>query len=501
MTDRRLRVTLADEAATARFGEDLALALKPGDAVLLEGDLGAGKTTLARAVLRALAGDADLDVPSPTFTLVQSYPGRIPALHVDLYRIGAEAEVEELGLDEALLGGIILVEWPERAPSSLPADAIRIRLTDQDDGRLAEIDAPSVAAARIARSVAIRRFLEDNGRGLGRRSFLLGDASARAYETLDDGGQTLILMNAPRQPDGPPIRDGKPYSRIAHLAESVTPFVAVATLLRARGFAAPKIYAADLGQGFLLIEHLGAEGFLDASGAPVAERYLAAARLLAHLHAVEWPARVEVGKGVVHDVPPYDAGAMRIEVELALDWYIPHALGRAATPAEREIFLAGWDRLIAIVQDAEKSLVLRDYHSPNLIWREDRQGDDRLGLIDFQDAMIGPAAYDVASLAQDARVTITPELERATVAAYCDERAAAGPFDRAAFERAYAIMAAQRNSKIIGIFVRLDRRDGKPHYLKHLPRIRGYLRRALAHPELAALKDLYDRLGLLEETP
>lgn len=157
------------------------------------------------------------------------------------------------------------------------------------------------------------------------------------------------------------------------------------------------------------------------------------------------------------------------------------------------------DRLIADAQHAEKSLVLRDYHSPNLIWRPEREGDDRLGVIDFQDAMIGPAAYDVASLAVDARVTISPELERATVEAYCAARAAAGPFDRAAFDRAYAIMAAQRNSKIIGIFVRLNERDGKPHYLRHLPRIRDYLRRALAHPDLAELKALYGRLGLLEE--
>ena len=112
--------------------------------------------------------------------------------------------------------------------------------------------------------------------------------------------------------------------------------------------------------------------------------------------------------------------------------------------------------------------------------------------------MIGPSAYDVASLAMDARVTVPPELERATVDAYVAARQAAGPFDRAGFDEAYAIMAAQRNTKILGIFVRLDQRDGKPAYLKHLPRIRDYLGRAFAHPALAPLRDLYMRHGFID---
>ncbi|MBK8456164.1 MAG: tRNA (adenosine(37)-N6)-threonylcarbamoyltransferase complex ATPase subunit type 1 TsaE [Phyllobacteriaceae bacterium] len=494
-----MSVFLADEAATARLGEDLSLALKAGDALLLSGELGAGKSALARAVIRSLAGDPELDVPSPTFTLVQAYDGRLPVRHVDLYRISAETELDELGLDEALERGVVIVEWPDRAPAALPADAIRIRLSDEGGRRRPGRVQPE-ARARIGRSLAIRDFLVSAGHGGGVRAFLLGDASTRAYETLAEGGETLIVMNSPRQPDGPPIRDGLPYSRIAHLAENVTPFVAVARLLSDEGFAAPEIIAADLDRGLLLIEHLGPGGFLDDAGAPVAARYVAAARLLAHLHERRWPRRVEVAPGIVHTIADYDAGAMRIEVELALDWYFPLALGRAADAAERTGFIAAWDALIAEAAGAEQSLVLRDYHSPNLIWRPERQGDDRLGIIDFQDAMIGPAAYDVASLSQDARVTIAPELEQAIVDAYCAERAASGPFDRAAFERAHAIMAAQRNSKILGIFVRLNVRDGKPHYLRHLPRIRAYLRRALAHPALAGLRQVYEQARLVEET-
>jgi aminoglycoside/choline kinase family phosphotransferase len=145
--------------------------------------------------------------------------------------------------------------------------------------------------------------------------------------------------------------------------------------------------------------------------------------------------------------------------------------------------------------------MLRDFHSPNIIWRGERTGHDRLGIVDVQDALIGPSAYDLASLAMDARVTLSPEIERRTLDAYIAARHRAGAFNEDEFVETYAIMAAQRNSKILGIFVRLEKRDGKPYYLKHLPRIRDYLRRALANPGLASLRDFYTAHGLLEERP
>ncbi len=498
MAGRPLRVRLADEAATRRLGEDVAAILARGDAILLSGDLGMGKTTLARAVVRALAGDDGLEVPSPTFTIVQHYAARVPVSHFDLYRLSSPDELEELGLAEALDEGAVLVEWPERAGGALPAGAARIALTEAGEGREAEISGPDALLARFSRSLAIRAFLDRSGLEGAARRFLTGDASARAYETVSCPGQPpAILMNAPRRPDGPPIRDGLPYSRIAHLAESVTPFVAIAGALRAGGFCAPEIYAADLDAGLLLIENLGSEGVLDAGRRPIPERYAAAAELLAEMHAKKWSRRLEVAPGVAHEVPFYDRGALAIETELLTDWYLPHVAGRAPDAAAREAYAAAWDATFDLIGDGETTLVLRDYHSPNLIWRAERAGHDRLGLIDFQDAVIGPAAYDVASLAMDARVDIPPALERAIVEAYCAARAAQGGFDRAGFDRAYAVMAAQRNSKILGIFVRLKERDGKPGYMRHLPRIRDYLARALAHPALAGLRGFYDRAGVL----
>ena len=499
MAGASIEVRLADEAATARLGEDLAAAAAAGDVFALAGDLGAGKTTLARGFIRALAGDPDLDVPSPTFTLVQPYEARLPVHHYDLYRLADGAELDELGFDEAVADGVALVEWPERAGDRLPSTAVRIQLTPEGEGRLARIAGPDAAMARIGRSIDIRHFLGTAGAGEATRRFLLGDASARAYETIEAPGlPTRILMNSPRRPDGPPIRDGKPYSQIAHLAETVVPFVAVDRALRDAGYCAPAIHAQDLDRGFLLIEHLGDGGFLG-DGAPVAERYVAAARLLADMHARTWPRRMPVAPGVTYELPPYDRAAMLIETELLTDWYLPAETGAQPTNAVRADYANAWTAVLDGIADAEQTLVLRDFHSPNIIWRPERSGFDRLGIIDFQDALWGPAAYDVASLAQDARVTIPEPLERTILDAYCAARSAAGQFDRPAFERAYAVMAAQRNAKILGIFVRLNVRDGKPGYLKHLPRIRDYFARSMRHEALRPVADFLQRNGLAGE--
>ena len=137
--------------------------------------------------------------------------------------------------------------------------------------------------------------------------------------------------------------------------------------------------------------------------------------------------------------------------------------------------------------------MLRDYHSPNLLWLPEREDVARIGVLDFQDALIGPAAYDVASLLQDARVDVPEAMEVALLSRYVRARLSDNRnFDTAAFTQLYATLAAQRATKILGIFARLNRRDGKSQYLRHMPRIWNYLQRSLSHPALAALKTWYD---------
>ncbi|MBB4237185.1 tRNA (adenosine(37)-N6)-threonylcarbamoyltransferase complex ATPase subunit type 1 TsaE [Rhizobium esperanzae] len=492
-----ISVFLKDEAATIRFGDDLALALKAGDCLALSGDLGAGKSSLARAILRAMADDEGLEVPSPTFTLVQSYDLRIPISHFDLYRLGDPAELTELGFDEALENGICLVEWPEMAEGELPTERIALGLEHEDSGRRATIKAPDPQASRIRRVLAIRAFLDEAGYPAVKRRFLTGDASLRAYEAIyPDAAPRKILMDWRPHPEGPPVHDGKSYPKVAHLAQNAYPFVAIADALRQRGFAAPEIYKVDYIKGILLIEDLGTEGVLDDAGRPIADRYRQSVACLAHLHSMQIPQDIPVPPAHTHHIPDFDRTAMKMEVQLVLDWHIAWKRGTAPTDAERAEYLAIWDHLIDELQSAETNLLLRDFHSPNIIWREQESGIGKIGLIDFQDAMIGPTAYDLASIVQDARVTIEPDLFRQLMDDYLSLRRAQGGFDEAGFMKAWAIMSAQRNCKLAGLWVRLLQRDGKPGYLKHMPRTLAYLQVALEHEALAPLRDWCARAGI-----
>ena len=501
-------IRLPDEAATIALGEDLALALNRGDLVTLSGDLGAGKSSLARALIRTIADDEFYEVPSPTFTLVQAYDElRLPIAHADLYRLSGGDELDELGFDEFLQDGAVLVEWPEQADGMLgtPAFAIELRHpANGEQGRIVTITAQTNAAKRFTRSRAIRAFLEEHKRLFNaqpaKRRYLLGDASPRAYETVSSDFGTEILMNAPELSGEPLLPNGKTYRKTAHIAESCIPFSAIDKLIEAQGFRVPEIYAEDLANGFILMEHLGVDGVLDENRQPIKTRYLEAARFLAHFHQVEWPLSVKVAGCDDYHFAPFDRDAMMIEVDLLCSWYLPRITGKQPDEAQKQSYHDAWDEVFLKLAMAEKSLLLRDYHSPNLFWFEEKSGINRIGMIDFQDAMNGPAAYDLASLALDARVTIAAELEQQIISAYCETRKSLDKaFDEAAFMSAYAIMGAQRNSKILGIFVRLDERDGKPHYLAHLPRIQDYLRRVLTHPDLKPVADWYEKYGLLTE--
>jgi N-acetylmuramate 1-kinase len=495
--DQALSLYLSGESETIRLGEDLALALKPGDCVALSGDLGAGKSTLARALIRAVADDADLDVPSPTFTLVQAYELRIPVAHFDLYRLADSSELDELGFDEALASGICLVEWPEMAGDLLPRDRITLKLEHEGAGRRATISAPEAALARIRRVLAIREFLAAHGYPNVPRRFLTGDASMRAYESVTaDDGETLILMDWPKRPEGPPVLDGKPYPKVAHIAEDAYPFVAISQYLKSLGLSAPEVLHVDYDQGILLIENLGHDGVLDGEGKPIAERYRESVVALAYLHGHPMQQDLPIENGPIHHVPDFDPTAMKMEARLLLDWYLPWKRGEQPGEDERAEYLSIWDGLIAELSAAEKNLLLRDFHSPNIIWRPEQSGVRQVGIIDFQDAMIGPTAYDLASIVQDARIDIPKPLADQMMIDYVTLRRSLGSFNEQAFMKSWAIMAAQRNCKIAGLWVRLKERDGKPQYMKHMPRTLQHLSTALAHEALAPLRDWLERAGM-----
>lgn len=487
-------VPLPTEVHATRLGEALALLVRPGDCLCLSGDLGAGKTTLARALIRAFADDVALEVPSPTYTLVQPYEGaafRFPLIHTDLYRLKDPDEVLELGLEEAILTGALIVEWPEMAAGELPGARIDIALTMQDGVRQAAISGGDAATnARIARAQALAAFIDSTVYAGASRRFLNGDASPRTYERLSAPAGNAILLNARAQPDRSPLPERLAYMKATHLAanDDIRPIIAIGAEFAARGFSVPAIHAHDTAHAVLVCEDLGHE-FAQVEGAPVPERYEAAIDVLAAMHGQAWPDVARSHSGISHTMPYYDRTALEIEVSLCTGKYLPLASGNPADDDCVAAFKAAWDAPFALLEAAPRTWTIFDYHSPNILWLPQRTGIARIGIIDYQDARLGPAAYDVVSLTQDARVTVSPALEAALLARYIAGRK--GPdaaFDEAAFASQYAICGAQRATRILGVFARLYMQDGKPHYLRHIPRIHDYLERNLHHPTLEALK-------------
>ena len=497
--DSSFTLTVPNEEALHQFVCDFAAALEPGDVVSLSGDLGTGKTTFARALIWHLADDATLEVPSPTFTLLQTYElPRFPLVHADFYRVADASELDQIGFDDLPPQSVILVEWPERAPGALPADrwdiAFALDANSEPNHRDVRVSGLGEYAARTARLASRRRFLSECGYQDALCERLAGDASTRSYQKILSGKRNLILMDSPRRPDGPPVRDGKSYSAIAHLAEDVRPFIAIARALRGLGFSAPEVIAADLDEGFIILEDLGSELVVAGNPpAPIRVRYEAAVHILGTLHKLKLPARLPVAPQVEYHLPTYDMDAFLIESELLIDWYLPN-YGTAPSAAARADYVRLWRQALEPTLAQPKTWVLRDYHSPNLIWLPDRRGLGCLGIIDFQDALLGPAAYDLASLLQDARVDVPEGLELELMGRYVRGRSIAdASFDVPQFAAIYATLAAQRASKILGIFTRLNRRDRKPQYLRHMPRVWGYLQRSLKHPGLAQLAAWYEQ--------
>jgi aminoglycoside/choline kinase family phosphotransferase len=326
---------------------------------------------------------------------------------------------------------------------------------------------------------------------------LRGDASTRSYARLSDGAGTVLLMDAPIQPDGPPIRDGLSYSRIARLAENmVRPFVAIGSMLRDAGLSAPRMEAFDLDRGLLLVEDLGNRGFASelAAGASQAELWRAAIDVLIRLRRVPVPARLPLPDGTGYTLPRRDRAAFEIELELLLDWHWPAVKGSPAPASVRDEFLALWSPVLDRLLTLPGGWFLRDYHSPNLIWLPQRAGVARVGIIDFQDALDEHASFDLVSLLQDARTFVPQELEKELFAYYCGEVSKHEPsFDQAAFAAAYADFGAQRNTRLLGLWLRLLLRDRKPQYVRLIPHTWGYLERNLRSPALADLAAWYDR--------
>ena len=324
---------------------------------------------------------------------------------------------------------------------------------------------PETAAA--SRHQHMVDFLDGCGWGGCSLAPLAGDASFRRYYRLHDGPRRAVLMDAP-----PPHED-------------VVPYITVAALLRSLGLSAPQVFAEDRERGFLLIEDFGDDTYtrlLD-RGADEERLYTLAVDTLIALQ------RAAKARGAL-PLPGYDLPRLLGEAALLVDWYMPAAFRSPLPAALREEYLALWRAVLPSALLPRSTLVLRDYHVDNLMLLQHRSGVQGCGLLDFQDAVRGPPGYDLVSLIEDARRDVPAPLRRMLAERFL---AAFPELDRTIFQRSAAVLAAQRNCKILGIFVRLWQRDGKTDYLVHLPRVWGLLEADLEHPVLAPVAHWLDR--------
>jgi aminoglycoside/choline kinase family phosphotransferase len=283
--------------------------------------------------------------------------------------------------------------------------------------------------------------------------------------------------------DWPPrgqLGEGDP--RAAFRAQDARVFAAVDAALEDAGVSVPRLLKRE--GGLVLMEDFGGDG-VTAGDAPIPDRYRTAVEALAVLHAQP---RLRDIPG--HRLPRLAGEALLTEVAIFADQYAPYLRGVPLVPEARTALLDIWRELDAWLQATEQTWVLFDVQSPNLFWLPERQGIRRVGFIDFQDMFLGPAAYDVASLCQDARVTVPPELEEALVAHYVACRGS--DFDADSFRAAYAVTGALRIAKILGAFSRAAA-NGNARYIKHLPRLRAYLLRDLRESVLSPFALWYEK--------
>ena len=556
---------LENQSATTALAEWFAAHAVPGDIFALNGDLGIGKSCFARAFIQARTNA--LEVPSPTFTLVQSYidkdDDQCLFWHFDLYRLEDQNDIWELGIEEAFDDGISLIEWASKADTLIPADRIDILFLPGNDenSRTVEISTHDPRHEKL-----ISALLDAAKQGqFGLASMPLEDETkaSKTDITLDDKLtasrkklMTDFIAGAPHLPvdrdsaiisplaadasfrqyfrlSGTCTREGtgggtgggtvKPAQAVIMDAppdkEDIRPFMAIDRYLRTLGYSAPEIYHSDPANGFLLLEDLGDMLFSvllqqkGSSDRPTQETlYELAVDFLADIHRHDPPPALttqdndqdinpETNKSL-WIVPHYDDDLLLQELALPLDWAYP-ALnqGELLAAEARAEFMTLWQPLLDKIRvgatGGEKPvLVLRDFHVNNLIWLPDRTGLGRLGLLDFQDAVIGSPAYDLVSLLQDARRDVPEALANRMFDRYLASHMAGIATDKAEFatnfRATFEILGAQRNLKIIGIFTRLWQRDGKSAYLALIPDVWKLVSRNLSHPALFEVKQWLD---------
>ena len=489
----QVTLTTTCEKDTENLAREIARYTFAGDFIRLEGTLGMGKTTFARAFIRALAGDDDLAVPSPTFNLMQVYDEtRLPVVHVDAYRMGDGSELEMLDLDSYYENGVTLMEWCSNVEDGLPGYKTPKRyVMESEVGDFLTIELSEIEGAVDSRQVTLKA----NGTwrerfGLlptsimrpqteeGRNSFLKSqhfeghitplspDCSFRTYYRVETNGEKRLIMDAP-----PPVEKVQDFTDMVNFYEEI-------------GLRVPKVYASDVENGYLLLEDLGDQSLRSVCASEaMQEKWLTVATdILIH-----------TANNKKVDVWHYSADSMWQEAKRFTDWYLPYVTGHATHIADRESFKKAWYASFEKIKNLPQTTCHYDYHIDNLMYLNPK-GEatiQNLAMIDFQDARVGPVCLDVACLLED-RFPADEALRQKLIDRFLD--GINEKVSKEDFIAGYNLCLLHRYFKIVGLLVRLQERDKRENVMGRMNEAWEMIHKLLHKPACTEIKNVMDKI-------
>lgn len=470
---------IKDIKDTKLFTENLCKIIESNDVILLNGKIGSGKTTLARHIINQILQIDISEITSPTFNLYQVYENNNQKInHYDFYRIENDIDLQEIDLEDSLGEGITIIEWADKYQNYLPDSYLEIEILEIDCFRTYKLRGCGSFKNRINKHNSLVSFLSKFKKPIIKVEKIQGDASKRIYKRIQTKEESLILM----------IYDEKEKKENpSKLSEQIHDYVSICQYLSDINIRVPKIYAVDYKNQFLIQEDFGdlkySEIFLKED---FRKLYEPAIDTLINIAKNECPKNIKTDQAI-YKFEDYDKNIYLSEVNIFIDWYWPYVKGSVCIDDIKLEFLEIWKNLLDKISD-DKSLVLRDFHSPNLIFQPHGNGIGKCGVIDFQDALIGHPLYDLVSLAQDARVSIKLDQEFFLIEYYMKNLNFKNyQFNNHEFMNQYNILGAQRALKILGVFARLSMAYQKHEYLIHIPRILDYINRNIRNESLTSL--------------
>ena len=462
-----------------KLSKELAPLLNEGGVVTLNGQIGAGKTTLAKLIIQQLTQTPLEDIVSPTFNLYHTYnKDNLEIAHYDFYRIESEMELHEIDLNESFTDKICIIEWADKFRDFLPKDRIEIFIKCTKNERVYRINPLGKFREVVSNRAKIENFLGGLDINFTELQRLPGDASKRNYYRVMSSDNTMIVMDATQKSD---------IKNKTGLTNGIDDFIKIQEYLNSIDVRVPKLIVRNKIDNIILEEDLGEYSYTDMLTKENYQKlYNPAIQRLIHISNINHPKNIST-KSNPHYLKEFDLNIYLNEAEIFIDYYWPFIHGKQCNADKKQEFTQIMEEVYSNLTN-DKTLMLRDFHSPNLLFLENENGFRKCAVIDFQDALFGHPLYDLVSLTNDARITIDEYQEKYLIGLYKKDFPFNNfQFDSLSFMQQYHILGVQRSIKILGIFARLAILETNQNYLVHMPRVICYIKRIMQSGSIQAL--------------